>query len=139
VSLFIVSGHLLILELLGRSIVPETSLLEISYKTLRYIRACNSKGVLPSVEQAKSFVPADSQVLFAYACLELEEHDFVKGITVDFKHDGSASVAFDAARITLEGDEYLSSKCMGKVAKTCGKAFEIALEAAVASLVRINL
>lgn len=107
------------------------------YRILRYLDICLKSGKAPTKED----ILRDCQLYklsgsYADALLEeLSDDGYVKGISSVSTKDGDIVLVHDNVRITLAGRNYLTDNShMQEIKTMLGKAFEMAIEAAVKAL-----
>lgn len=110
----------------------------VSYRILRYLDACNKRGVRPTLAQAESAACVSSQGYFASVVRSLADEGLVSGLEVRDYIDGTSGVVAREPRLTLRGATYLSdNSAMAKAAQAAGPAFEAAVSALVEQLARV--
>lgn len=107
------------------------------YRVLRYLDVCLKAGKTPTKED----ILRDCQLYKLpdqyrdNILKEISDQGFVHRITVIESKDGGIVFVQDDVRITMCGEQYLAeNSAMQKAKEFLGKAFEIAVEAAVKAL-----
>lgn len=108
----------------------------VAYRILRYMDACQKRGVGPDKGQAREAAGV-AEPYFAAVLKSLSESGRVSGVSVEDYIDGTSGVVFRGARITMDGAEYLCENgTMAKARALMGVGFEAAVSTFVAALAK---
>ena len=118
--------------------MPHDDFESVAYRILRYIDACQKRGVSPSITQARKAVEWASDGYFAIVVKSLIAEGYVTGIDVTTYYDQSVDVFFREPSLTMAGAAFLSDNSgMQKAKEAAGTTFEAFLDASISALVRI--
>lgn len=109
----------------------------VAYKVMRGVDAARKRGVDPNWAYVRGLVGNVNGDYLADVAEALSEKGYVSGIEVTGYYDGERDVHLNRARLTLDGDAFLSgNSAMARARDAAGSAFDVVLEAGLSLLAR---